>query len=55
MVVYVIMSGDHDLYGMDEVFSTREKAEAYIQSKEEYYAKHGPPAIIEKEVDPDSE
>jgi hypothetical protein len=31
------MSGMYDDYGLDCVFSTREKAEAYVKQKDGYY------------------
>ena len=31
MKVYIVTSGDYDDYSIDEVFSTKEKAEEYIE------------------------
>lgn len=46
------MSGEYDSYGLDEVFSTKEKAEAYVASKPKYYEREHW-EILEQQLDPE--
>jgi hypothetical protein len=49
VIVYLVTSGRYSSYDVEAVFSTREKAEEYMESDRPDY--HEPPCIEEYEVD----
>lgn len=53
--IYIVTSGCYSDYSIDAVFSTKEKAEAYIVSLNEPKDKYGPSQIEEYELDEDGD